>query len=141
VQEPASLSRLTGITAEVLSIKPFSFDSPLAARDWCCQHPSIVDLVIVREDLSGFNLLKELDAITPRPVYAVFLIADKITAADAQNWFYSLKGVFTMVQPLKAVLYPWFKHNIAMALIEAFPWHDPAKKRENQQKTNLDKTK
>jgi hypothetical protein len=27
-----------------------------------------------------------------------------------------------MIHPLKAVRYPWFKHHIATALLDAFPW-------------------
>ena len=135
-----SLRRMCGIVTQVLLIRPHGFDDSLAALDWFYQHPASVDLVIVREampDLDGFHMLRELDAITPRPVLAIFLIEDKPTAADAENWFYGLDESFSMIHPLKAVRYPWFKHHVATALLDAFPWHDPAKNWENSQKINL----
>jgi response regulator RpfG family c-di-GMP phosphodiesterase len=139
---PRSLQYLADIVEDVIGVRPRIFYRSLAAFDWFYRHPARTDLVIVREampELDGFHLLRQLDAMTPRPVHAVFLIQDKPTAADAENWFYGLDETFAMIQPLKAVRYPWFKHHIATALLDAFPWHDPAKKRENHQKINLDR--
>lgn len=99
-------------------------DSPLAL-EWFAAHPARADLVIVKEgmrELSGFKLLKALDAILLRPLYSIFLLEPGINDAHAQEWFYSLDKVFSMVRPLRAVRYPYLMHNFAMALHEAFPW-------------------
>lgn len=101
------------------------FIDPRPALEWFAAHPARADLVIVKEgmrELSGFKLLRALDAILLRPVYSIFLLEPGINDAHAQEWFYGLDKVFTMVQPLRAVRYPYLMHNFAMALHEAFPW-------------------
>ncbi|MBN1128184.1 MAG: hypothetical protein JXA71_04325 [Chitinispirillaceae bacterium] len=141
--QPCLLKYLAEIVSSVLALRPRVFSGSIAALDWFYQCPATVDLVIVREqlpDFDGFHLLKGLDATTPRPVHAIFLIEDKPTAADAENWFYDLDKTFSQILPLKAVRYPWFKHHIATALVEEFPWCDAGKNRGGRKEVNLAET-
>ncbi len=109
------------------------FIDPRLALEWFAAHPARADLIIVKEsmpDLSGFKLLKALDTVLLRPVYSIFLLEPGINDAHAQEWFYGLEKVFSMVRPLRAVRYPYLMHNFAMALHEAFPWRIAQKNEE-----------
>lgn len=125
--DPDHAMGLNDIVTDVLGISAATFTDSRLALAWCAGHPIHTDLVITRENmqpLNGFKMLKEMDAIFFRPVYAILLICPGTNEADAQAWFYQLDKVFSMIKPLKALCPPYFKYEIGTALNRAFPWYD-----------------
>jgi hypothetical protein len=123
--DPEYVVYLDEIVMTALDVCGTCFIDSRLALEWFTTHPARADLVIAKEgmpQLSGFKLLKALDAVLLRPVYSIFLLEPTMNDAHAQEWFYGLDKVFSMVRPLRAVRYPYLMHNFAMALHEAFPW-------------------
>jgi hypothetical protein len=134
--DPEHVVYLDEIVMTALDVCATCFIDSRLAFEWCIAHPARADLVITKEampELSGFKLLKAMDAVLLRPVYSIFLLEPGINDAHAQEWFYGLDKVFSMVRPLRAVRYPYLMHNFAMALQEAFPWRIAQK---NQQQNH-----
>ena len=134
--DPEHVVYLDEIVMTALDVCATCFIDSRLAFEWCIAHPARADLVITKEakpELSGFKLLKAMDAVLLRPVYSKFLLEPGINDAHAQEWFCGLDKVFSMVRPLRAVRYPYLMHNFAMALQEAFPWRIAQK---NQQQNH-----
>jgi len=137
--DPERVIYLDEIVMTALDVCATGFIDSSLALEWFAAHPARADLIIVKEgmpQLSGFKLLKALDAVLLRPVYSIFLIDHSVNEAHAQEWYYGLDRVFSMVRPLRAVRYPYLMHSIAMALHEAFPWRIAEK--HQQQNHNQD---
>jgi hypothetical protein len=137
--DPEKVAYLDEIVFKTLDVCGTCFIDSRLAHEWCIAHPAAADLIIVKETMpewSGVRLLKSLDAIIVRPVYSIFLIDHSVNEAHAQEWYYGLDRVFSMVRPLRAVRYPYLMHSIAMALHEAFPWRIAEK--HQQQNHNQD---
>jgi hypothetical protein len=123
--DPEYVVYLDEIVMAALDVCGTCFIDSRLALEWFTTHPARADLVITKEampELSGFKFLKALDAVLLRPIYSIFLLEPGINDSHAQEWFYGLHKIFSMVRPLRAVRYPYLMHNFAMALHEAFPW-------------------
>lgn len=117
---------INDIVFSVLGIDATIFPEKSSAIEWCASHPVHVDLVITREgddDFNGFKVLKELDGIFLRPVFAVFLLSPSGNETSAEAWFSQLDNVFKTIIPFKAIRFPYRLSKLGMALNDAFPWY------------------
>ena len=108
----------------VLGVEPLIFEDSRIALEWCTEHPAEADVIIVSEympHLCGFNFLKQLDNITPRPVNAILILQETNNPAEVEKWFCGLDSVFQMVKPVKAFLSPFSMNKVAKALQQALP--------------------
>lgn len=136
---PEYIAYLSEIVMAVLGVKATIFTDKRPALKWCATHPVHVDLVITRESdirFNGFKLLKELDEIFLRPVYAILLINPRGNDYSAESWFYQLDKVFKTIVPLKSLCYPYSMHTIGTTLDSAFSWYKPIPQNEKIDKEN-----
>jgi hypothetical protein len=126
---PDAVLYLDEIVTTVLGVHATTFTDAQLAIAWCAAHPAHADLVITGEGddhFNGFKLLKELDELFLRPVYAILLLNPRGNDLSAETWFYQLDKVFTTLQPLKALRFPYRMHELGTTLDRAFPWYTPA---------------
>jgi hypothetical protein len=126
---PDAVLYLDEIVTIVLGVHATTFTDAQLAIAWCVEHPVHPDLVISGEgdqDFNGFLLLKKLDELFLRPVYAVLLLNPRENDYSAETWFYQLDKVFAAIQPFKAIRFPYLMHELGTALDRAFPWYAPA---------------
>jgi hypothetical protein len=124
--DPDCIVYINDIVLSVLGVNVTIFKDKNHALEWCAVNPVHVDLVIIREGdihFNGFKLLKELDGIFLRPVFAVFLLNPSGNEASAECWFYQLDKVFKTIIPFKAIRYPYRLSKLGSALNDAFSWY------------------
>jgi hypothetical protein len=126
--DPTYVDYITNIVTDVLGVTAATFTEKRSALEWCAGHPVHTDLVITREGeepFNGFKLLRQLDEIFLRPVYAILLINPRGNDYSAECWFDQLDKVFKTIKPLKAICWPYRKYKLGTALDKAFPWYKP----------------
>jgi hypothetical protein len=126
--DPGCAENVDNIVFAVLGVRATIFSDKNQAIEWCACHPVRVDLVIAWEGdihFNGFKLLKELDRIFLKPVYAIFLLNQSGNEASAETWFYQLDKVFKTITPFKAIRFPYRLSKLGTALTDAFPWRKP----------------
>jgi hypothetical protein len=125
---PDCAARINNVVFAVLGVKATIFTDKDPVLRWCAEHPVHADMVIAWEGdihFNGFKLLKELDGIFLRPVFAVFLFNPSVNEASTEAWFYSLDKVFKTIIPFKAIRYPYRLSKLGTALNDAFSWYKP----------------
>jgi hypothetical protein len=126
--DPDCITYINDIVFAVLGKRATIFTDKRLTLDWCARHPVHVDLIITREGdnhFNGFKLLKELDGIFLRPVFAIFLLHPSGNEHSAETWYYQLDKVFKTIIPLKALRFPYRLSKLGTALNDAFSWYKP----------------
>ncbi len=126
--DPGCAAHVRDIVLTALSVEPAIYSDTVSAFESCLEHPAYIDLIITREgdgDFSGFKLLKQLDAIFLRPVFAILLLNPGQNEASAETWFAQLDKAFETIIPFKTIRFPYRLSELGTALNKAFPWRQP----------------